>query len=176
MTGIRSGAFAILTTVVLVPGILAAQSTPTLVDRKSDWSIFVVDDPKECFVSSAPTRVENTRGGKSVDVRRGDIRFFASIRPGNGVKGEVSYTGGYPYRPGSTVGLAIDGSAKHELIVDGEWAWAGSPEEDERIRAALKRGNRAVVTGVSSRGTTTKDTFSLAGFTAAFAEAEKRCS
>ncbi len=176
MTGIRSGALAVLVAGALIPGTVAAQSTPTLVDRKSDWSVFVVDDPRECFVSSAPTRVENTRGGRSVEVKRGDIRFFASIRPGSGVKGEVSYTGGYPYRAGSTADLVVDGSAKHELIVDGEWAWAGSPEEDARIRTALKRGNRAVVTGVSSRGTTTKDTYSLAGFTAAFAEAEKRCS
>jgi hypothetical protein len=33
-----------------------------------------------------------------------------------------------------------------------------------------------VVTGVSSRGTTTKDTFSLLGFTAALDEAERRCA
>ena len=43
------------------------------------------------------------------------------------------------------------------------------------IVAALRRGSTATVTGVSARGTTTVDTFSLSGFTAAVGDAEKRC-
>jgi hypothetical protein len=39
----------------------------------------------------------------------------------------------------------------------------------------MKRGSNAIVTAVSSRGTTTKDTFSLLGFTAAVEDAEARC-
>ncbi|MEL6597855.1 MAG: invasion associated locus B family protein, partial [Pseudomonadota bacterium] len=42
--------------------------------------------------------------------------------------------------------------------------------------AAMKRGAEAVVTGRSGRGTTTKDTFSLLGFTAAVEDAEARCT
>jgi hypothetical protein len=41
---------------------------------------------------------------------------------------------------------------------------------------AMKRGANAMVTGVSGRGTVTKDKFSLLGFTAAVEDAEKRCS
>ena len=41
--------------------------------------------------------------------------------------------------------------------------------------ASMRRGSTAVVTGVSSRGTTTVDNFSLSGFTAAVNEAESRC-
>jgi hypothetical protein len=39
----------------------------------------------------------------------------------------------------------------------------------------MKRGENAIVTGISSRGTTTEDKFSLLGFTAAVEDAEKRC-
>ena len=39
----------------------------------------------------------------------------------------------------------------------------------------MKRGVDAVLTARSSRGTQTKDTFSLLGYTAAVEEAEKRC-
>ena len=39
----------------------------------------------------------------------------------------------------------------------------------------MKRGASAVVTARSGRGTQTKDTFSLQGFTAAMTEAETRC-
>jgi len=39
----------------------------------------------------------------------------------------------------------------------------------------MKRGSEAVVSGVSSRGTKTRDTFSLLGFTASIEDAEARC-
>jgi hypothetical protein len=40
----------------------------------------------------------------------------------------------------------------------------------------MKRGAQAIVTAQSERGTVTKDTFSLQGFTAAVKDAEKRCA
>jgi len=40
----------------------------------------------------------------------------------------------------------------------------------------MKSGSTAVLTAQSKRGTVTKDTFSLLGFTAAIKEANKRCS
>jgi hypothetical protein len=42
--------------------------------------------------------------------------------------------------------------------------------------AAMRAGAQAVVTGVSSRGTTTIDTFSLMGFTAALDAARAACA
>ena len=39
----------------------------------------------------------------------------------------------------------------------------------------MKIGVKAVITGISKRGTQTKDTISLIGFTAALQDAEKRC-
>lgn len=152
-----------------------AQESTNRVDAKTDWSVFVEDKPtKECWVVSKPTEVVNTRGGKRVTARRGDILLFVTYRPSSGVRGEVSFTGGYPFAPDSQVNMQI-GSASYSLFVDGEWAWAASANDDEKIRRALKGGANAVLTARSTRGTTTKDTFSLSGFTAALAEAEKRC-
>jgi hypothetical protein len=68
------------------------------------------------------------------------------------------------------------GGEDYQLFTDGEWAWPASPEEDAEIVAAMKAGAEAVVTAVSSRGTTTTDTFSLMGFTAAMEDAEQRCA
>ena len=39
----------------------------------------------------------------------------------------------------------------------------------------MARMAEAKITGVSARGTTTVDTFSLSGFTAAITDAEARC-
>jgi invasion protein IalB len=144
------------------------------VAAKTDWSVFVEDNPKECWSVSAPRETVNTRGGRVVAVRRGDILLYVFFRPEAGVKGQVTFTGGYPFAPGSTVSLDIAGE-QFELFTEGEWAWPASEEDDSRVVNAMKRGAEAVLTARSSRGTQTKDTFSLLGFTAAFEDAGKRC-
>ncbi|MEM8729695.1 MAG: hypothetical protein AAGF79_07215 [Pseudomonadota bacterium] len=144
------------------------------VAAKTDWSVFVEDDPNECWSVSAPKETVNTRDGRVVAVRRGDILLFVFYRPGDAVKGQVTFTGGYPFADGSTVNLTI-GEDQFELFTEGEWAWPASEAEDAKIITAMKRGVSAVLTARSSRGTRTKDSFSLLGFTADVEDAQKRC-
>lgn len=151
----------------------AAQESTNRVAANTDWSVFVEESPKECWGVSAPKETVNTKDGKSVAVRRGDILLFVTFRPGS--TGEVSFSGGYPFAGGSTVELDISGT-KFDLFTDGEWAWSGSKDDDGKIVAALKGGTSAVLTAHSGRGTQTKDTFSLNGVSAALDEAAKRCA
>jgi hypothetical protein len=153
----------------------AQEESTNRVAAQTDWSVFVENDPQECWGVSAPKQTVNTRNGQPVSVRRGDILLFVSYRPAAGVNGEVSFTGGYPFADGSTVTLAV-GDTSFELFTDGEWAWPASPGDDARILTAMKRGTNAVLTARSGRGTQTQDTFSLLGFTAAAEEAERRCA
>ena len=153
----------------------SAQETSNRVAAKTDWSVFVESDPKECWAVTAPKETVNTKGGKVVSVRRGQILLFVFHRPGNDVKGQVAFTGGYPFAKDRPIILNIDG-ADFELSIDGEWAWPPSPSDDAKIVAAMKRGAKAVITAQSERGTVTKDTFSLKGFTAAVTDSEKRCT
>jgi hypothetical protein len=153
----------------------AQEESTNRVAAQTDWSVFVENDPQECWGVSAPKQTVNTRNGQPVSVRRGDILLFVSYRPAAGVNGEVSFTGGYPFADGSTVTLAV-GDTSFELFTDGEWAWPASPGDDARILTAMKRGTNAVLTARSARGTQTQDTFSLLGFTAAAEEAERRCA
>lgn len=156
-------------------GGFAQEQSSNRVAAKTDWSVFVEDNPKECWGVSSPKETVNTREGRVVAVRRGDILLFVFHRPGSGVKGQVTFTGGYPFASGSTVNLNVNG-AEFELFTDGEWAWPATPADDAKIVTAMKRGSTAVLTARSGRGTQTKDTFSLLGFTAAVEEAEKRCN
>ncbi len=164
---------------VLFAGATAlAQSTDESTNRvaaKTDWSVFVEDDPTECWGVSSPKSTVNTRDGRTVSVQRGDILLFVTYRPGGGAAGEVSFTGGYPFASGSTVTVKV-GDSTFELFTEGEWSWPASAEDDAKLVTALKRGAEATLTAQSSRGTQTKDTFSLMGFTAAMEEAEKRCA
>ena len=155
-------------------GVFAQEST-NRVAAKTDWSVFVEGSPKECWGVSSPKETVNSKDGRVVAVKRGDILLFVTYRPGSGTKGEVSFTGGYPFAGGSTVTLDIGGTA-FELFTDGEWAWSASDADDAKIITAMKRGSSAVLSARSGRGTETKDSFSLLGVTAALEEAEKQCA
>lgn len=152
----------------------AQQTSNNQVAAKTDWSVFEDKDPKECWAVSTPKETVNSKDGRVVAVKRGDILFMTFYRPAAGASGQVAFTGGYPFASGSTVNLNIGGE-QFELLTEGEWAWPQSGAEDSKIIASMKRGATATLTARSGRGTQTKDTFSLSGYTAAVEEAEKRC-
>lgn len=176
MTAQRIGAFLGMALALWGGAALAQQAgagEANCVSAATAWSVCVWNDPKECWSVSKPAETVNTRDGRSVSVRRGDIMLFVTYRVG-GAQGEVSFTGGYPFAPGSTIGVEVDGQS-FEMISDGEWAWPANPENDAIILEAMKKGSTAILTGRSGRGTETRDTFSLQGFTAALTEAQTRC-
>ncbi|GGB00588.1 invasion associated locus B family protein [Allosediminivita pacifica] len=153
----------------------AQEESNNRVDAMTDWSVFVGDDPRECWAVTTFKESVNTKDGRVVSVNRGEILLMVFYRPGAEVQGQVAFTGGYPFANGSTVNATV-GDTEFELYTEGEWAWPATPQDDARMITAMKRGADAVLTAVSSRGTTTKDTFSLFGFTAAVEDAEQRCS
>lgn len=153
----------------------AQEESDNRVAVNTDWNVFVESDPNECWAVSAPIETVNTRDGDVVTVRRGDIRLIVFYRPSEDVAGQVMFAGGYPFASGSTVSMKV-GDTTFEMFTENETAWPATPEDDARFVAAMKRGANAVVTGRSGRGTTTQDTFSLLGFTAAVEEAENRCT
>jgi len=159
----------------------ATAQTATRKDSKTDWSIFVEEPPavqqKTCWLASAPQKVENSRNGQPVEVDRGEIAIFVLYIPGEGVSGEVSFASGYPFGSGASAVMQI-GSARYTLDTDPDTpqvAFGPTPDIDSQIRNSMKKGAEAVVTAQSARGTDTKDTFSLTGFTAAVEEIEKLC-
>ena len=164
-----------LAATLMLSGTSFAQDQSNRVAAETDWAVFEGNEPKECWAVTAPKETVNTRDSNVVSVRRGDILLFVTHRPGTDVRSELSFTGGYPFADGSNVTLEI-GGATFQMFTEGEWAWPGSADEDSKIVAAMKRGAQAVLTGRSGRGTVTKDTFSLLGFTAAEDEAAKRCA
>jgi hypothetical protein len=168
-----------LSMLLLATSAFSQDDSTNRVAVETDWNVFVESDPTSCWVTSIPKETVNTKDGRVVAVRRGAIQLFVTYIPSSGAKGQISFTGGYPFAPGSQVGLQVSGQT-FQLFTDTatnpEMAWAASDGDDVKIMTALKRGADAVLSARSSRGTTTKDTFSLLGFTAALEDAEKRCS
>jgi invasion protein IalB len=159
---------------LMAVGASAQEQSTNRVAAKTDWSVFVEDNPTECWGVSTPKETVNSRDGRVVAVNRGQTLLMVFYRPSAGAKGQVAFTGGYPFASGSTVSMDISGNS-FELFTEGEWAWPATTDDDSKIITAMKRGANAVLSARSGRGTNTKDTFSLLGFTAAVEDAAKRC-
>jgi hypothetical protein len=174
MMTLRTIGFALALAGLAGTGVLAQSQSTNRVAAETDWSVFVEDNPTECWGVSTPKEMVNSRDGRVVAVNRGQTLLMVFYRPSAGAKGQVAFTGGYPFASGSTVNMDISGTT-FELFTEGEWAWPATADDDQKIITAMKRGATAIMTGRSGRGTQTKDTFSLLGFTAAVEDAAKRC-
>lgn len=148
----------------------SAQPAPQKIGDFRDWSAWIYrdGDRKVCFITSAPKTALPT------NVNRGDIRFNVAHRPAEGVQGEVSLIVGYPFAENREA-VARIGNTEVGLTTDGERAWTVDPADDRTLVNAMKAGLEMIVTGQSSRGTDTTDTYSLLGFTAAYSAIEKAC-
>ena len=101
-------------------GAVLAQESSNRVDVKTDWSVFAEDNPKECWGVSSPKETVNTRDGKPVSARRGDILLsgqeFGRVRTMfNESGGEVGEAG--PSIPVEVLGLSAMPNAGDEAVV-----------------------------------------------------------
>lgn len=134
-----------------------------------DWTVYsyVENGKKVCYVGSRPSKEEGTFKKRSEPFVLVTLRAAASE--------EVSVTSGYPYKQKSAVDVDIGGST-FTLFTREAWAWAKNEAGDREIVAAMVRGNAMVVSGESQIGTTSKDTYSLTGFSAARKAMTEACA
>lgn len=144
---------------------------PDLVGEFGDWELYTYDGQsgKVCFILSRPERIEPS------DRDHGDVFFFVTSRPSDGVESEASVLVGYTFEPDSRVTVDIDGE-DFDMFVDRDGAWIDQPADEARILAAMRAGRNMVVSGRSSRGTDTRYTFSLSGVTASTNRMREVCS
>ena len=162
------GALAAL--LVMGPDLALAQ-TPKEIGTYRAWRAYVyneVNGNKVCFMDSEPANSEPK------NVRRGPIYTLVAHRPGDKVRDEVSIFVGYPFKEGSTVKVTITGK-DFTLFTDSDSAWNYDARGDQNMVKAMVGGNAMVVEGRSKRGTQTRDSYSLSGFTAAHAAISKAC-
>lgn len=160
---------AVATLALLPPAAAGAQSIERLGDF-SDWSAFKYEEGGNlvCFMASEPTKAEGNY------TTRGKIHAMVTHRPGEQRRDEVSIQAGYTYQDKSLVEVSV-GALKVELFTQGDSAWTVDKETDKRLVQAMIKGSTMTVQGTSSRGTNTRDTYSLAGFTRAYQAINQAC-
>jgi Invasion associated locus B (IalB) protein len=160
-------ASAILT--VALSGAAAAQAVE-LVEKQGSWSLYADQaNPKSvCFLASQPLAVE------PLGANRGPIFFYISAWPKEGVKTEPSIKVGYPVKPDAEMTVTV-GTDSFKLFVKGERGFVQDPNDELKLIEAMKKGSNAFVKAQSARGTSTTDTYSLAGISAALDKLAATC-
>lgn len=152
----------------------ASPSVAQGIERIGDyggWSAyqFVENGQTTCYMASAPSKDEGDY------TNRGKIYARVTHRPAENTKDEVSLLAGYTYLDKSFATATI-GNKTFDLFTDKDTAWAPDATTDSQLVRAMKAGQNMVVRGTSSRGTDTKDTYSLIGFTKAYNAISKACA
>ncbi len=134
------------------------------------WNAQTFDDKggKTCSIWSQPEKSEGEY------TRRGEVFIFVTHSPAKKSFDRVSFEIGYTFKESSPVRVTI-GKRSFELSSGGSAAWADTRKDDRRMVQAMRGGRAMVVEGTSSRGTRTRDTFSLYGFSAAHDAIGKAC-
>ena len=135
-----------------------------------DWEAYSYNQPdgKVCYMVSYPKKSE----GKYT--RRDDVFMMVTRWPN--MSGDTThFQAGYIYKTNWKPTIQVDSNEEIEMFSNEGNAWMNNTDDDARAIKEFKAGDKAVVIGVSSRGTTTKDTFSLRGFSKAYQAISKAC-
>lgn len=148
----------------------ALADSAKLLQKFSDWSAYVSEGSasKVCFAASEP-KDQKPKGAK-----RDAAYVYVSSWPGEGVKNEVSFKFGYPFKPGGAATVTAGGQ-KFTLFSKDESAFVEKPDVEAKLIEAMGGGGKMTVQGKSQRGTVTTDEYSLEGAKQALDRASQEC-
>ena len=130
------------------------------------WSFEKADE--YCYIGSLATETD-----LSSDKKRGDFYVLVYKNIGN-PETVVQIEAGYSYKVPSDIIISID-KGEYKFYTTEDLPTAAWTEEDSKVVFAMKKGLELKVTGESSRGTVTIDTYTLNGFTAAYNKLIEDC-
>jgi len=134
--------------------------------EKGKW-IFVKDD-EYCYIGSIPIETDLSK-----EKKRGDTYILVYKMVGN-KNSVIQIEAGYNYKLNKDILIKID-NTDYEFyttkdVLDSAWT-----NDDTKVIFAMKKGLKLMITGESSRGTVTNDTYTLKGFTSAFNQLAEDC-
>lgn len=146
------------------------QPKTTKLGEFNDWEAHTYqgEQGKVCYVLSRPKQMLPTNR------EHGDVYFFVTDRPAEGVTNEASVLVGYTFADGSTVTVDVDGT-KFTMFTKADGAWMEDPADEQKLVDAMRAGRDMTVSGRSSRGTNTTYKFSLSGVTASTDRINREC-
>lgn len=155
-------------TALLLPGAASAEDLGNF----GGWYAFAQGEgnDKLCYMIAAPTvslgEIPN----------RGEVGLIITHQMAGKVRDQVSVALGFAPHKTRYTKAKVDKSSNVLLrLVDGDRVWIREASVDRQLVARMKGGANLVVTGMSSDGVASQDTFSLDGFTRAYAAISLAC-
>ncbi len=150
---------------------VAAQQGPRLIGQYGDWLAYIDQSSGQdiCYMASMPKKEEGNYK------TRGDVFALVAHRPKEKSFDVFNLIAGYNFQKNAPVTVEVDRQKFSDFYTDKDAAWTLYDRDDLALIQAMKKGQKMVVNGVSSRGTKTKDTYSLKGFTKAYEAISKKC-
>ncbi|MBI1954035.1 MAG: hypothetical protein HYS39_00335 [Proteobacteria bacterium] len=144
--------------------------TPKQLATYGNWSVYKT--ATLCFMQSVPIK---SVGDYKV---RGEIRATISCRLSSKSTdkpaSEFSFTAGYKHSPNKKGQLQI-GNEHFNLITNEDTAWMEDLSKEAELIKLCEKKDQLIIKSISAKGTETVDTFSLKGFSKAYADMMKVC-
>tara|TARA_B100001287_G_scaffold274661_1_gene280427 strand:- start:3345 stop:3815 length:471 start_codon:yes stop_codon:yes gene_type:complete len=134
--------------------------------EKGKWSFIKTDE--YCYIGSLAIETD-----LSPEKKRDDFYILVYKNIGN-PETIVQIEAGYDYKIGPEIEVKID-KGIYEFYTTEDLPSAAWTNDDNKVIFAMKKGLDLMVTGESSRGTITKDTYTLKGFTSAYTKLVDDC-
>ena len=152
--------------ITLIVIFFASFSNNLIALEKGLWTL--TKDNDWCYIGSLPIKSDLSETKK-----RGENYILVYKIIGND-ENIIQVEAGYQYNLEKDIVVKIDNTSfKFYSTEDSsETAWT---DDDEKVIYAMKKGLELVLSGHSSRGTTTNDTYTLKGFTSAINKLNKDC-
>jgi invasion protein IalB len=150
----------------------ASSESPHLLAQFGDWGAYTANPGgrKVCFALAKPASAKTDPPNRPRDA----VYIFISSRPADNVRNEVSVMFGYQFKPNAEASLDVGGSS-FSMYTQSDGGWVKNAAEEPRLVEALRKAGDMTVKGVSSRGTTTTDVYSLKGLSQALDRIAQEC-
>ena len=127
-----------------------------------------INEDEYCYIGTLPIETDLPE-----EKKRGDTYILVYKMVGN-QESIIQIEAGYKYKLNQDIIVKIDNSIFKFYTTEDvpESAWT---DNDNEVIYAMKKGLDLLITGESSRGTLTNDTYTLKGFTAAFNQLNTEC-
>jgi hypothetical protein len=137
--------------------------------KYADWGVFSTQYGKKkiCYAISLPIK-------RKGDYQKRGEPYFIITDSGNNID-EITVSSGYEYKNNSEVNLSF-GLKKFSIFTHKNLAWANSKSDDIDIVKEMRRNLDVIVIGTSKNDSFSHDTYSLIGFTKAYAIMKEMCS
>ena len=146
--------------------LFASFSSSLFALERGSWTLSKNDD--WCYIGSLPIKSDLP------DTKKRGENYILVYKIIGSDENIVQVEAGYQYNLDEDIVVNIDNTSfKFYSTEDSsETAWTNN---DEKVIFAMKKGLKLVLSGQSSRGTITNDTYTLKGFTAAINKLNKDC-